>query len=65
MSESTSFLAPLMRAFVYYRKASGRWNEANRHKSGVARFTKAFSFIKSTNTFNHEVYPSKVPYADL
>lgn len=29
MSESTSFLAALMRAFVYYRKASGRWNEAS------------------------------------
>lgn len=29
MREFTSFLAPLMRAFVFYRKASGRWNEAS------------------------------------
>ena len=29
MSEFISSLAPLMRAFVYYRKASGRWNEAS------------------------------------
>lgn len=29
MSEFTSFLAPLMRAFVSYRKASGRWNETS------------------------------------
>ena len=29
MCEFTSFLAPLMRAFVAYRKASGRWNEAS------------------------------------
>jgi len=29
MSEFTSFLAPLMRSFVFYRKASGRWNEVS------------------------------------
>ncbi|TEB04266.1 site-specific tyrosine recombinase XerC [Pelotomaculum schinkii] len=29
MSEFISSLAPLMRAFVSYRKASGRWNEAS------------------------------------
>lgn len=29
MREFTSFLAPLIRAFVSYRKASGRWNEAS------------------------------------
>lgn len=29
MSEYISSLAPLMRAFVFYRKASGRWNEAS------------------------------------
>jgi len=29
MCEFTSFLAPHMRAFVFYRKASGRWNEVS------------------------------------
>jgi hypothetical protein len=29
MREFTSFLAPLMRAYVSYQKASGRWNESS------------------------------------
>ena len=29
MNKFTSFLAPLMRAFIFYRKASGYWNEAS------------------------------------
>ena len=29
MCELTSFLAPLIRAFILYRKASGRWNEVS------------------------------------
>jgi integrase len=29
MNKYTSFLAPLMQAYVFYRKASGRWNEAS------------------------------------
>jgi integrase len=29
MRELTSFLAPLMRAYVSYQKASGRWNESS------------------------------------
>ena len=29
MNKFTSFLAPLMQAYVFYRKASGRWNEAS------------------------------------
>jgi len=29
MNKFTSFLAPLMQAYVFYRKASGHWNEAS------------------------------------
>jgi len=29
MCEYTSYLAPLIRAFIFYRKASGRWNEVS------------------------------------
>jgi site-specific recombinase XerD len=29
MNKLTSFLAPLMQAYVFYRKASGHWNEAS------------------------------------
>ena len=29
MSKFTSFLAPLMQAYVFYRKASGYWDEAS------------------------------------
>lgn len=29
MNKFTSFLAPLMEAYVFYRKASGNWNEAS------------------------------------
>ena len=29
MNKFTSFLAPLLQAYVFYRKASGHWNEAS------------------------------------
>ena len=29
MREFTSFLAPLMQAYIFYQKASGRWNESS------------------------------------
>ena len=29
MNKFTSFLAPLMQAYVFYRKASGYWNEVS------------------------------------
>ena len=29
MNKFTSFLAPLMQAYVFYQKASGHWNEAS------------------------------------
>ena len=29
MNKFTSFLAPLMEAYVFYQKASGHWNEAS------------------------------------
>ncbi|MDR2374127.1 MAG: tyrosine-type recombinase/integrase [Bifidobacteriaceae bacterium] len=36
MAEFFSFLAPLIADFVYYRQASGRWNDS--HRGNLARF---------------------------
>jgi integrase len=37
MRELTSFLAPFMQAYVYYQKASGRWNESS-YEVGLTLF---------------------------
>lgn len=38
MSEFTSFLAPLMQAYVFYQKASGRWSEASSYEPNLILF---------------------------
>jgi integrase len=37
MNKFTSFLAPLMQAYVFYRKASGNWNESS-YEPNLLRF---------------------------
>jgi integrase len=38
MNKFTSFLAPLMQAYVYYQKSSGRWSEASSYEPNLILF---------------------------
>ena len=38
MNKFTSFLAPLMQAYAFYQKSSGRWSEASSYKENLILF---------------------------
>ncbi|ETR67442.1 MAG: hypothetical protein OMM_11598 [Candidatus Magnetoglobus multicellularis str. Araruama] len=38
MNKFISFLAPLMQAYIFYQKASGRWSEASSYEPNLILF---------------------------